>query len=530
MNQHNKKYILVIDIGTTNCKVVLFDYDLNITSYSSKEIKIIYNRLGPGWIELDAEMIWNTLCNVIKDILNKSSINPKRIIGIGVTALRQTILAVDKSGNPIRFAIPWCNKSTYNELDWIEKNIGEEFIYRISGVNLAPINAAGTFRYLIKKEPEIYEKSYKLISIQNFVLKRLGVKEFIEDYSQASPITIFDLNKKKWSNEICDKLGLSIDKLSLLVPPGTIVGNISRTTAILTGLAEGTPLVSCGGDTQCSAVGCGVISEGIGSVVIGTSAISTIFSERPVYDPNFQLTCHAHSFSDKFIIQHTVLTGGIAYKWYRDLLFDEEIENYKNRNLSLYKVINGYVNETPIGSNGLIFLPHLMGAASPYWDFEATGVFFGITQATTKREIARSIVEGVCLEASKGFLLSSKLGIDVDEIRLSGGVSRKGSPWNKIQADIYGKPVLVSKSPDTTALGAALLTGISVKLIDNDMPGAIKKFVEFIEEIKPDMSNHEKYNDILEVQNKIYESLSKGRVYHYHLKTFMNFDNSERNF
>jgi len=527
MAKKNQDYIAAIDIGTTNCKIVIFHLDGTIAFSASHETPNIYNRLGPGWVEQDANLIWQMVCKTAKDALNRGAIDPQKIKGIGVTSFRQTVLAVDEKSNPIRLAIPWCIKATHRQAEWIKKNIGEEVIHRIAGVNTDPHWTMATFRYLIDEEPEIYEKSYKLVGIQDFVLKKLGVEEFVEDYSQASPISLLDLRTLEWSKEICDGLGLDMNKLPKVVRPGTVVGKISAEAALLTGFRAGTPLIPSGGDCQCSAIGCGVVSKGLGNVVIGTTAVGIIFVDEPVYDPNYQLVCHAHSIPDKFIVQHTVLTGGGAYRWFRDVFCEKDVEESRKQNISPYTFINKYVEQTPLGSNGLLFLPHFVGAASPYWNDKARGVFFGATQATAKEDFARSIIEGVCIEVAKGFSLAEKLGIDLEEVRLSGGVSQKGSPWNQIQADVYGKPALVNESGDTTALGAAILAGVAVGALDN-MNSAVKKLVHFVEEVKPDMKNHEKYMELLKIHSKIYEGLLKEGVYDLHFETLEKFYGANR--
>jgi len=522
MSRNKQEYIAAIDVGTTNCKVIIFDMKGVVVSSVSSETPNIYNRLGYGWVEQDASLIWKTICNLTKNIFNKGNIDPLSIKAIGVTSFRQTILAVDQDANPIRLAIPWSIKATYHQAEWIKKNIGEEVIHRITGVNTDTHWTASTFRYLIEEEPEIYEKAYKLVSIQNFILKKLGMEEFTEDYSQASPISIFDIRTKKWSKEICEKLGLDIKKLPKLVKPGNVVGKISKKASMLTKFCEDTPLVSSGGDCQCSAIGCGVISKGLGNVVIGTTAVGIVFTDKPVYDPDFKLVCHSHSIPDKFIIQHTVLTGGGAYRWFRDVFCEKEVEEYIKKKVTPYKIINKYVDETPIGSNGLIFIPHFIGAASPYWNAKAKGIFFGLTQATTKKDFGRSIIEGVCLEVGKGFSLAKNLGINLDEVRLSGGVSGIKSPWNQIQSDIYGKPVLVSKSENTTALGAAILAAVAIGNFDN-LSISVKKLVHFTKELKPNMKNNERYKELLRIHNKIYDALSKEGVYNIHFNYLKNF-------
>jgi len=510
--------IAAIDVGTTNCKTIIFNLDGTVASSASVETPNIYNRLGPGWVEQDAELIWNAVCEASKKSLENTAIDPEKIKAIGVTSFRQTVLPVDNSGNPIRYAIPWCVKSTYKQAEWIKKAIGEDVIHRITGVNTDPHWTAATFRYLIEEEPDIYQQAYKLVGIQDFILKKLGTRDFVQDYSHASTISLLDLSTLKWSEKICEALELDIKKLPEVVSPGVVAGEVSTEAAVQTGFLKGTPLIPGGGDCQCSAIGCGVISNGLGNVVIGTTAVGIIFADAPVYDPQFQIVSHAHSYPGKYIMQHTVLTGGGAYRWFRDLFCEKEMEQAKKEGKSPYEIINRLLDTAPVGANGLVFLPHFAGAASPYWNDRARGVFLGATQATTRNDFARAILEGVILEVAKGFELIENLGLSLDEVRLSGGACQKNSPWNQLQADIYGKPVLVNQSGDTTSTGAAILAGVAVGIF-KDIEDGVKQCVKFIQKLEPDMERHEQYSHILKLHNSVYEALCTSGVYQLHSDT-----------
>jgi sugar (pentulose or hexulose) kinase len=515
---NNKSFIASIDVGTTNCKTIVYNIDGTIASSAAVETPNIYNRLGPGWVEQDSRLIWDAVCKTSKNAIERGNIEPQKISAIGITSFRQTVLPVDRNGNPIRYAIPWCVKSTHTQADWIKKNIGEELIHRITGVNCDPHWAAATFRYLIEEENDVYREAYKLVGIQDFILKRLGAGAFVQDYSHASTISLLDLATLEWSDEICNALELDIKKLPEVVSPGSIVGEVSSDAERLTGFKKGTPIIPGGGDCQCSAIGCGVISKGLGNVVIGTTAVGIIFADRPVFDPKFQLVSHAHSYPGKYIMQHTVLTGGGAYRWFRDLFCEKEMNQAQKDKVSPYKYINGLLDESVIGARGLIFLPHFVGAASPYWDDKARGVFLGVTQATSRADFARAILEGVVIEVAKGFELIKNLGLDINEVRLSGGACQKDSPWNQLQADIYGKPVLITQSGDTTSVGSAVLAGVAVGIFRNIEEG-VKTFVKFVQRLEPDMNVHKQYLSLLKLHNKVFEALHESGVYALHSDT-----------
>jgi xylulokinase len=508
-------WIAGIDIGTTNCKTMILDENGNIQAFSSVETPSIYNRLGPGWVEHDGEEIWRAFCRTARTALAESGVAPQKIDVIGITTYRQTVLPLDADCRPIRLAIPWCVKATTRQSAWIRENIGEGALHNITGVNSDPHWVAATFRYLVEEEPDILDKAYKLAGIQDFLLWRLGSSDVVIDAGQASAISLLDIRRGQWSQEICDRIGVGVEKLPRVVLPGTIVGSISKQAAEQTGFAEGTPLVIGGGDCQCSAIGCGAIQEGMSSVIIGTSAVGLVFSNTPVFDPQYKLVCHNHSYPHAFMMQHTTLTGGSAYRWFRDLLNRSGAGGQPGQKTSLYPEINEGVRSSPVGANGLIFLPHFVGAASPYWNDLARGVFIGADMSTGRGDVARALIEGVVLELAKGFSLIEALGKDITEVRLCGGACRQGSPWNQIQADAFGKPVRVNASGDTTVIGAAILAGAAVGIFSSIEEG-VTHMVSFSETLQPDPRRHEQYRKMQHFHDALYHALDDAGIYAQH--------------
>jgi xylulokinase len=512
--QH-KALIAAIDIGTSNCKTMILDETGRIHSFASVETPNIYNRLGPGWVEHDAEAVWKSLCETTRMALASLDMPAGDIRGIGVTTYRQTVLPLDEDGRPIRLAIPWCIKATTRQSEWIREHVGEGKLHYTTGVNSDPHWVAATFRYLVEEEPDIYRRAFKLAGIQDFLLLRLGSQDVVIDAGQASAISLLDLRTGNWSKEICDVLGVNTEKLPRVVQPGSVVGSISKTASEMTGFAEGTPLVIGGGDCQCSAIGCGAIAEGTSSVIIGTTAVGLVFSSVPTFDPHFKLVCHNHSYPGAFMMQHTTLTGGSAYRWFRDVLYEDEMLLHPEGGKSLYEKMNEAVVQSPVGSNGLVFLPHFVGAASPYWNDRARGVFIGIEMATRRRDLARALIEGVVLELGKGFSLIENLGKKIAEVRLSGGTCSPGSPWNQIQADVFGKPVKVNASCDTTSIGAAILAGAAVGVFSSIDRG-VEELVHFTETLQPNLKNHAQYKKIQAFHDMLYRSLDDAGVYERH--------------
>ena len=507
-----RKYLAAIDVGTTNLKTVIVDTEGNLISLASMEYRNIYNRLGPGWVEQAADNWWRAACKTSIQAIGDAGIDPNDIAGIGVTSIRQTVIPVDKNGEAVRYAILWSVKATYPQADWIREEIGEDRIYKIAGNTIDPLWGTPSIIYIIQNEPKVYEQTHKFVHVEDYILNKLGTDGFFEDYSMAGCSLIFDIKELKWNEELCNSMGIPLEKLPEVVPSGTIVGKVSKRSSDSTGFAEGTPLVTGGGDIQCGTLGAGVIKSGEAFVVVGTAINTEVCLDEPLFDPDKRALVHPHAEPSKYVMESTLLTGANAYTWFRDIFCPVEMDAAQKLNISPYDIINAQVESAPVGSNGLIFLPHFVGATCPYWDNSARGVFLGATLATSKSDFARAILEGACLEMRKSLDVIQELGAVIDQIRLSGGACKERSPWNQIQADIYGKPVVLLKVGETTALGAALLAGVGVGLFKSVTEG-VDNMVKIVNIIQPVEENHQKYNRLVELHDSTYKALSKAGIY-----------------
>ena len=421
-------------------------------------------------------------------------------------------MPIDQNLKPLRYVIPWCIKGTSDQTDWVRRNIGAEEVYEITGLTIDPEWVIPSILYIRDKEGEIYKKTYKFLEVQDYLAFRLGVDDFLSDYSQASCLSLMDIVKLEWSGKILDKICLSPEMLPKLVAPGEIVGQISEEASQLTGLQRGCPIVLGGADSQCSAVGCGVVSNGKANVVVGTSAVAMAYAEKPFFDPGRRLVTHPHCFGNKYIVDHQTLTGGVAYKWYRDEFCKSEAESAKSRGINVYELLNKGIEQSPPGANGTLFLPHFVGAASPYWNERATGVILGLTLSSKKEDIGRALIEGIALEVNRGFEIMRQLGIGVNEVCISGGGCKAGNPWSTIQADVYGMPVKTLCTNETTALGAAMLA-CNAMGIWHSVTEAASNMIRVEGVIDPNMRNNRYYKSLSEVQEQVYRSLDAGGVY-----------------
>ena len=502
-------YLCGIDNGTTGTKAMVFDLKGNVAGEDYREYKCEFPK--PGWVDQDAEMLLASSCAALKSAIAKSGVDPKDIAAMGLSTQRCTMVPVDKDCRPLRRAISWQDNRSTAECDWIRGAIGSEKYYQITGLPIANVWAYPAILWIRNCEPEIYKQTSKFLLTQEFILHRLGAEGYPEDWSNGSLQGLMEIDNFRWSEELLKASCLDMDKLPELVPSAQLVGRVNREAAQLTGLLEGTPLVTGGGDQQCAGIGAGIIAEGLCEVTLGTAGVSLCFMDKPRKDPAMKMPCSAHAYPGKWECEGLQNAAGGSYRWFRDHLAAFEVALGKHAGIDPYELINQQVAKTPAGSKGLVYIPYLAGASAPNWDPYAKGSFIGLTLAHDYGCMARAVMEGISLETREILESFENLGLELKEVRITGGGTKSGL-WNQMQADIYGKPVSKLGVGEATVLGAAILGGVGSGVFASIEDG-VKEMVRIEARYEPNPSIHAVYNEVYEIYRNAYHSLAESGVY-----------------
>jgi xylulokinase len=504
-----KNYVSGIDVGTTGVKVIIFDLDGNKVSSAYREYPCTFPK--SGWVEQDGEMTWEMTCEASKEAIEKAGIEPEKIVSIGLSTQRCTFTPVDENGMALRSAISWQDSRSFEECNSITEKIGAEKYYDITGLPIAPVWTVSKIMWIKKHQPELYEKTYKFALDQERILMKLGAEDYFEDWSNGSLQGLMDIKTFEWSQELIDTLEIDAEKLPKLVPSGDVIGKVSQQAAKLTGYAEGTLLVSGGGDQQCAGIGAGAVKKGVIEVTVGTAAVTLAYMDQPLYDDSMRLPCSAHAVAGKWETEGLQNAAGSSLKWYRNEFAIPEVALAKETGKDPYDYINEQVAEIKPGSNGLICIPYFASSAAPNWDPFARGTFIGLTLGHERPALARAIMEGVTFETREIIEQMITNGVQIDQIVISGGAS-KSPVWNQIQADIFGKPCSILAIEEATSLGAAILAAKGAGLYPT-INDAVEKMVQIIAKCEPNMENHEIYTEYFNVYKDAYQALAKAGVY-----------------
>lgn len=494
------KYILAHDLGTSGNKATLFSENGKligscVSSYNTD----YFNSL---WAEQDAEDWWEAVCFTSKKLIGTLDINPLDIAVVSFSGQMMGCLCVDRNGNPLRKAIIWADQRAQKQVAQIEEYITQKDYYQIVGHRNTASYGIQKLMWVRDHQPEIYEQTYKTLNAKDFIVARL-TGNFYTDYSDGNSNGCFDLVNLKWSDEIIEYAGIDIEKLPDLMPSTFVAGAVKKNAAEATGLAEGTPVVIGGGDGVTASVGAGSISPGKTYCCIGTSAWITTASEKPIFDEEMRTVTWAHVVPGLYAPNGTMQTAGGAYNWIKNHLYHTEIMEGEHSG-KFYENMNTQIEQSPVGSNGIIFLPYLLGERAPRWDAQAKGAFIGLKSENERGDLLRSVVEGVTMNLSIILDILRKQ-VDINELIVIGG-GAKSAVWRQIMADIYNAKVIVPNVlEEAGSMGAAVIGGIGVGLYkDFDV---INQFIEINSVHTPNPEAVLAYQPVKEIFDDCYYAL-----------------------
>lgn len=407
--------------------------------------------------------------------------------------------------------IGWQDTRSVEQCGKVRELIGEQHYYTIAGLPISPTAAVSKILWIKANEPDLFEKTATFATTQCVHLEQLGVRSAPSDMADGGYTGLMDVNKLEWSEELLNAFDIPREKLPKLVNSGLQVGEISKKAAEQSGLAVGTPVVTAGGDLQCAGAGLGIVRKGTLSVGIGSGGGILIFLENPVRHPEMGLNCQPHVVPGSWEMEGICLASGASFKWYRDVLSQLEVQTAKRKESDAYDLLCEAAYESPPGANGLLFMPSLAGSGAPCWQPQTRGALLGMTLSTTKVDINRAILEGICLEIRGMIEAVRQMGIEIDEMRIWGG-GAKSHFWNQISADVYGLPVVKTAIREGGLAGAAICAGVGVGMYKNIAEGA-EVFVRTTEHFEPNPKLRGLYDEMFYLYQETFQSLLKSGTF-----------------
>ncbi len=446
------KYILSIDAGTTSSRAIIFNKNAEIVEIAQYE----FNQIFPneGWVEHDAEEIWNTQLKAIKDVINKSNIDPKNIESIGITNQRETtVIWNKKTGKPVFNAIVWQDRRTASFCDELKKNNKTELIQNKTGLVIDAYFSGTKIKWILDNDHKIRSQANdgELLfgTIDTWLIWNLTNGNYhITDPSNASRTLLYNIKNDKWDDEL----------LSLFDIPKAILPTVVDSSGISAYVDENIfgfkiPISGIAGDQQAALFGQLCTNQGDIKNTYGTGCFCMMNTGKTfVKSNNKMLSTIAWRINGEvsYALEGSIFVAGALIQWLRDKLGiinnASEVENLAN---------------TVDDNGGLTFIPALSGLAAPYWDPYAQGALFGITRGTKNGHIARAALESIALRTRDIIIEMEKdANIKFSSLKVDGGASNNNLLM-QIQSDILNTNVIRPKITETTALGVAFLAGLA---------------------------------------------------------------------
>jgi xylulokinase len=435
---------LGIDVGTGSSRAILVDARGGVcASHAAAHEDMRMER--PLWAEQRPENWWDAVVEAIRGVLAKAGVPGNQVKGIGLSGQMHGLVVLDDAGAVIRPALIWCDQRSQAQVDAVNAAIGRENVVRFTA---NPVLTGFTLPKLLwvrDNQPRLFERVRRMLLPKDYVRYRL-TGEFATEVSDASGTAVFDVVHRRWSFEMMDGLGLDRSILPRCYESSEVTGRITAQIAELTGLAAGTPVVGGGGDQASSAVGNGIVEAGIVSCTLGTSGVVFAHMEKVAYDPAGRVHTFCHAVRGKWHVMGVTQGAGLSLQWFRNQLAPGVA----------YDALTAEAAGAPAGSQGLFWLPYLMGERTPHLDALARGGWIGLTNKHTRADLIRAVIEGVSYSQRDCLDIIEGLGVPVNSVRASGGGAQ--SPfWRQLLASILNKRVVTLETQEGSAYGAALL-------------------------------------------------------------------------
>lgn len=454
-----QQFAIGIDIGTSGCKSLLINDKGRVVARALEEYPL--STPNPGWSEQDPEHWWQAVKVTVKRLLKDFySIGDIKVIGL--SGQMHGLVALDNDSQVIRPCILWNDQRTEKQCQEIYDRIGGvETLLKLTNNRMLPGYTGGKILWVRENESQLYEKFKMILNPKDYIRFRL-TGEYATEVSDASGTGLFDVRRRDWSYKILEVLDIPRDWLPRCYESPEVSGNVMPSVAMELGLPSALPVAGGGGDAVVQTTGTGIVEPGILGTTIGTAGIVAMALDQCHDNLGGKLQIFCNNMPDKWHVMGVTLAAGGSLRWFKDVLGGSEKEVSGWTGEDVYDILGREASRAEAGSQGLVFLPYLIGERCPHADPHARGAIVGLTLRHTRCHILRSVFEGVIFSLRDVAELIREMGVPIDQIRTSGG-GALSELWRQIHADVFNSKVLtMSGSAEGGAYGAALVAGAGI--------------------------------------------------------------------
>ena len=443
-----------LDVGTTGVKALALSPTGDVLGRAEESYDL--STPQPGWAEQDPEDWWRAAERALAALGGEPA-------AIGLSGQMHGLVVLDDRDRVLRPAILWNDQRTEAECVEIEERVGLARLIQLTGNRALTGFTAPKLLWLRRHEPTTYAQVAHVLLPKDYVRLRLTGEHAI-DVADASGTLLFDVARRRWSQEMLEALELDPAWLPRALESPEVSGET----------VAGIPVAAGAGDQAAAALGVGVDRPGPVSVVLGTSGV--VFAALPAFaaDPQARVHAFCHAVPGGWHAMGVMLSAGGSLRWLRDVLGPR----------GGYDELTAAAEEWPAGTEGLSFLPYLSGERTPHADPHARAAYAGLTLRHHRGALVRAVLEGVAYGLRDSLELLRELGVDPRDGRVSGGGARSDL-WLRILASVLRLPIRRTAADEGSAFGAALLRGVAAGVF-RDVHEAVATCVRLLEPVDPD--------------------------------------------
>lgn len=475
-----------LDVGTTGCKLTAYDDRGSFIYNSYKEYEVSRQS---GEHEIDASVIFDAVCDVVKDVCGKYELS-----AIGVTTFGETFTVLDENDNVLMPSMLYTDPRGEEECKALCEALGEDRLTYILGVKPHQMYSLPKIMWIRNNRPEIFKKIKRILLMEDYIVYKLTGCAYI-DYSLAARTMALDIRNKCWSEEIFNAAGIDKELLSVPVPAFNVAGEIKKDISEKLGIKNSVKIVNGAHDQVAAAVGAGVFEvgqavDGTGTVECVTPVFDKIPENETLYDEGYSVVPYV--FDGTYVCYALSFTGGATLKWFKDNFSKDKS----------YAELDASVKDEP---SEILIMPHFAGAANPYMDNGSKAAMIGLTLEHTASDIYKGLMEGVTYEIMTNIEHLESFGIKLEKLFATGG-GAYSDVWLQIKADILNRPVTALLAKEAGTCGTCMMTAVAVGLF-KDLYEAKAVFVKEKKTFMPNKENVIKYENFYNAYKNIYRAV-----------------------
>ena len=489
----HRECVLAVDCGTTSSKIVLIDLRGRILHSASKQRRTYFPQ--PGRAEQSLDELWRSICEGCRVLA--PTLRKLKLIGLSFSGTIGDAIAVDRRLKPIarRFML----YSDIRSLDQCRQleGMGAKRLYRITGNPLSPASCLPKWLWIKEHSRNAYKRTSKLIQPKDFLVLKT-TRRVCTDYVSASATMALDIERKEWSDNVLNEVGVDDDKMPDLVESDAIVGELIPAAARQMGLPVGLPVIAGAGDTGAMVLGAGAVKNGDAILYLGGGAEVDLATDKPIFDHAMRIPSRLHPIPGLFFTSITALSSGLATNWFTKL----STRDRRGETTSIAKL----AAKSCAGANGVFFLPYLLGEQGAIWDPMAKGAFLGLRATTTYNDLCRSVLESTAYSLSHILEVYRENGVNPRSFTMCGG-GANSSLSRKIITDTLGVSIRLHANPsEVSAFGAGICAAVGVREFKS-FQEAVKAMTPISYALQPNLANHKVYARMARLAKSAYPVL-----------------------